>query len=99
MITSIIKTRRHEIDIIIEILKMVKEGKLRTHIAGEARLNYAHMEKYLIRLKQKGLIEETVQENGLSLFQTSKRGLRAINLYDKITSQASLSSEMRKGDF
>ena len=98
MLTNISKKRRHEIDIIIEILEIVKEGKLRTHIAGEARLNYAHMEKYLTHLKQKGLIEESVDENGLSIFQTSKRGLRAINLYHELTSQASLSSEMSDGD-
>ena len=98
MLASIIKQRRHEIDIIIEILNIVKEGKLRTHIAGEARLNYAHMEKYLTRLKQKGLIEESVDEKGLIIFHTSKRGYRAINLYDKLTAKASLSPGMRKGD-
>lgn len=98
MLTSIIKERRHEVDIIIEILKMVKEGKIRTHIAGEARLNYARMEKYVIRLKQKGLIEESVEEHGLTIFHTSKRGIRTINLYDKLTSQASLPSENSEGD-
>ena len=98
MLTSIIKKRRHEIDIIIEILKVVKEGKIRTHIAGGLRMNYARTEKYLIRLKQKGLIEESVEDNGLIIFHTSKRGLRAINLYDKLISQATLSPEMRKSD-
>lgn len=61
-------------------------------------MNYARTEKYLIRLKQKGLIEESVEDNGLIIFHTSKRGLRAINLYDKLISQATLSPEMRKSD-
>jgi len=66
-------TRRVRHDIIMEILKIAKNGTRKTRIMEKARLSYAQLEKYLNALKQADFLTE---ESGI--WKTTQNGLHVI---------------------
>ena len=64
-------TRRDRHDIVIEILKKAKSGKLKTRIMVEVGLSYSQSKQYLSMLLERGALK--IDENGY--FKTTKKGL------------------------
>jgi len=76
-------TRRGQMDIISDILRATKEGKGKTQIIFQARLNYMQCDKYLKLMIRKGLIEVEKQGNRV-LYRTSKIGAEYLREYNKL---------------
>ena len=62
--------RRGRHDIVMEILKIARNGAKKTNIMYKARLSYSQLEKYLNALRKEGFITE---ESGV--WKTTERGL------------------------
>lgn len=65
--------RRDRHDIIIEILKMAKNGARKTKIMKKAALSYFQLEKYLNALKEADFLTE---ESGI--WKTTEKGFHVI---------------------
>jgi len=63
--------RRDRHDIVAEILKTAREGKIKTHIMYKAKLSYSQINTYLQLLVEKGFLEN----------KTIKRKKQTINVY------------------
>ena len=70
-------TRRSEIEIIGEILKLTRRGAKKTEILYQGNLSYAQLQTYLAFLLDKDILEEhTVQEgNGFAtMYKSTAKG-------------------------
>ena len=67
------RKRRGRHDIVMEILKIAKEGMLKTKIMEKGRLSYTQLQEYLNALKEKGFI---VEKSGI--WKTTEKGLHVI---------------------
>lgn len=79
--------RRGWHDIIAEILKIARSGKLKTHIMFKARLSHEQANKYLPFLVNKGLIENlTVKKKKLrrKLYRTTQKGIRLMKIVESM---------------
>jgi len=65
--------RRGRHDIVMEILKIARNGAKKTNIMYKARLSHTQLEKYLNALRKEGFINE---ESGV--WKTTERGLDVI---------------------
>ena len=65
--------RRGRHDIVMEILKIARNGAKKTNIMYKARLSHSQLEKYLNALAKEGFINE---ESGV--WKTTERGLDVI---------------------
>ena len=74
-------TRRSEIDIIAEILRIAMKGERKTRIMYKANLNHSNLKKYLNLLIGKGLIIK-IRSNGVELFKTTKKGYEFLMSYE-----------------
>lgn len=78
-------SRRHKLDIYYDILNATKNGSLKTHIAGEARLNLGLLRQYLNYLVSLGLVtERTDIWKKRILYITSDKGHEYIEHYDAL---------------
>ncbi|MFB0514040.1 MAG: winged helix-turn-helix domain-containing protein [Candidatus Bathyarchaeia archaeon] len=74
--------RRDRHDIVAEILKTAKEGKIKTHIMYKARLSYAQIYEYLDLLAKKGFLENTKIERKRkisTMYRTTQKGIDLLN--------------------
>ena len=67
------RRRRVRHDIIMEILKMARNGTRKTKIMRKARLSFSQLEQYLEALKEAGFI---VEESGV--WKTTEKGLHVV---------------------
>lgn len=81
--------RRDKHDIVLDILKIARGGKRKTHIMYKAKLSYGQLKGYLGLLNDRGLLESN---NGV--YHTTSKGLNFIKTYEEI-SLFKLSSENR----
>lgn len=65
--------RRGRHDIVVEILKVARNGTKKTNIMYKARLSHSQLEKYLNALRQEGFITE---ESGI--WKTTESGINVI---------------------
>jgi predicted transcriptional regulator len=70
-------SRRNNIEICSEILRIAKNGARKSHIVYKANLNSTVVEKYLDSLKSSGLIIGPQAER--HLFNTTEKGLKYLN--------------------
>lgn len=90
--------RRDRHDIIAEILKTAKDGKIKTHIMYKAKLSYAQINEYIPALVANGFLENiTVKQKKTyrKVFRTTPKGFRFIENFDsmrKMWVSAALSS-------
>lgn len=84
---DVIKRRdRHEI--IVEILRTARNGKIKTHIMYKAKLSYAQVSEYLPLLVNKGFLEPlTVKQRKIhrKLYRTTEKGMRLLENFESIT--------------
>jgi len=69
------KRERH--DIIMEILKVAKNGKRKTNIMEKVGLSYFQLKKYLSALEKAGFISE-----GSGIWKTTEKGLHVVEACD-----------------
>ena len=75
---------RSKLDIIAAILRVVNTREAaKPRIMYGAYLSYEQIREYMPILLESGLL--TTTNNGLSLYKISERGLRFLELYDKLS--------------
>jgi len=77
-------TRRDRHDLVMEILKTAREGKIKTHIMYKAKLSYSQINTYLDMLTDKGFLEKKDvkgDKRAQTIYKTTPKG---INLVENI---------------
>jgi len=70
--------RRDRHDIVAEILKTARGGKIKTHIMYKAKLSYSQINEYLNLLLTKGFLENmTIQRKRqtITMYKTTEKGI------------------------
>ncbi|NIW09775.1 MAG: hypothetical protein GWN33_04070, partial [Gammaproteobacteria bacterium] len=70
--------RRDRHDIVAEILKTARGGKIKTHIMYKAKLSYSQINEYLNLLIKKGFLENmTIKRKRqiITMYKTTKKGM------------------------
>lgn len=73
--------RRDRHDIVTEILKTAREGKIKTHIMYKAKLSYSQINTYLQLLVEKGFLENNTvvrKRQTITLYKTTPKGVHLI---------------------
>jgi len=73
--------RRDRHDIVTEILKTAREGKIKTHIMYKAKLSYSQINTYLQLLVEKGFLENNTvvrKKQTITLYRTTTKGIHFI---------------------
>lgn len=73
--------RRDRHDIVTEILKTAREGKIKTHIMYKAKLSYSQINTYLQLLVEKGFLENNIvvrKKQTITLYKTTPKGVHLI---------------------
>jgi len=73
--------RRDRHDIVTEILKTAREGKIKTHIMYKAKLSYSQINTYLQLLVEKGFLENNTvvrKKQTITLYKTTPKGVHLI---------------------
>ena len=79
-------TRRSQMEIYIDILKAVADGKRRpTHIMYRANLSWTRLKKYLDFLMSQGLLRETL-DDGATIFAITPKGKDVLGYFKRIES-------------
>jgi len=79
--------RRDRHDIVAEILKTAREGKIKTHIMYKAKLSYSQINTYLQLLVEKGFLENNTivrKKQTITLYRTTPKGNHFINNIDAV---------------
>ncbi|MFB0514831.1 MAG: winged helix-turn-helix domain-containing protein [Candidatus Bathyarchaeia archaeon] len=79
--------RRDRHDIIVEILKTARDGKIKTHIMYKAKLSYAQINEYLSLLVDKGFLELfTVKQRKVrrKLYRTTEKGMKLLENFESM---------------
>ncbi len=79
--------RRDRHDIIVEILKTARDGKIKTHIMYKAKLSYAQINEYLSLLVDKGFLELfTVKRRKVrrKLYRTTEKGMKLLENFESM---------------
>lgn len=79
--------RRDRHDIVTEILKTARYGKIKTHIMYKAKLSYAQINEYLLVLLEKGFLKEnTIKQRRqvITMYQTTNKGHEYLSEIEKI---------------
>jgi len=74
--------RRDRHDIVAEILKTAREGRIKTHIMYKAKLSYSQINTYLKILVDKGFLENnTVKRKRqiITIYRTTQKGIQFID--------------------
>jgi len=79
------RKRRDRLYIMAEILRIAKNGSLKTHLMYGANLSFAQLNDYLSFLISTGLLK-TVQEGGRLIYKTTSKGLEFLTNHEKIIS-------------
>ena len=73
--------RRNEIDIYADVLRIAKDGVLKTRIVYGANLNFKIIKRYLSRLMERDLLVSHDK-----IYRTTESGLKFLEEYGNLTS-------------
>ena len=79
--------RRDRHDIVAEILKTAREGRIKTHIMYKAKLSYSQINAYLQLLVEKGFLENNTvmkKRQTITLYKTTPKGVYFIENIDMV---------------
>jgi len=79
--------RRDRHDIVTEILKTAREGRIKTHIMYKAKLSYSQINAYLQLLVDKGFLENNTvmkKRQTITLYKTTPKGVYFIENIDMV---------------
>ncbi len=82
-----VNKRRDRHDIVAEILKTARGGKIKTHIMYKAKLSYSQINEYLDLLVENGFLENmTVRRKRqiVTMYKTTKKGTELLDHLDFI---------------
>jgi len=79
------RKRRDRLYIIAEILRMAKNGALKTQLMHGVNLSFAQINDYLSSLLSTSLLK-TVQEGNKLVYKTTSKGLKFLTNYEKTIS-------------
>ncbi|MFB0514280.1 MAG: winged helix-turn-helix domain-containing protein [Candidatus Bathyarchaeia archaeon] len=74
--------RRDRHDIVAEILKTARGGKIKTHIMYKAKLSYSQINEYLNLLITKGFLENmTIKRKRqiITMYRTTEKGMEYLD--------------------
>lgn len=74
--------RRDRHDIVAEILKTAREGRIKTHIMYKAKLSYSQINAYLKLLVEKGFLENNTirrKKQVITIYKTTTKGIEYID--------------------
>ncbi|MCJ7571989.1 MAG: winged helix-turn-helix domain-containing protein [Candidatus Thermoplasmatota archaeon] len=83
-----LNNRRSELDIVVDILNLSKDGTNKTSILYKTNLSYSQLKNYLSILLEKDILKEVmVEQNGRDLkhYKTTSKGLNLLELSQEIT--------------
>ncbi len=79
--------RRDRHDIVAEILKTARGGKIKTHIMYKAKLSYSQINEYLNLLIKKGFLENMAikrKRQIITMYKTTKKGIEFLDHIESI---------------
>lgn len=79
--------RRDRHDIVTEILKTAREGKIKTHIMYKAKLSYSQINTYLQLLVDKGFLENNTvvrKRQVIMIYRTTPKGVHFIEKIETV---------------
>ncbi len=79
--------RRDRHDIVAEILKTAREGRIKTHIMYKAKLSYSQINTYLKLLVDKGFLENNVikrKKQIMTVYKTTQKGIKYIDNIESV---------------
>ncbi len=79
--------RRDRHDIVAEILKTAREGRIKTHIMYKAKLSYSQINIYLKLLVDKGFLENNVikrKKQIMTVYKTTQKGIKYIDNIESV---------------
>lgn len=74
--------RRDRHDIVAEILKTARGGKIKTHIMYKAKLSYSQINEYLKLLVEKGFLENMTvkrKRQTVTMYRTTEKGMEFLD--------------------
>ena len=77
-----VNKRRDRHDIVAEILKTARGGKIKTHIMYKAKLSYSQINEYLNLLIKKGFLENTTikrKRQIITMYKTTGKGMEFLD--------------------
>jgi predicted transcriptional regulator len=82
-----VNKRRDRHDIVAEILRTAKGGKIKTHIMYKAKLSYSQINEYLSLLVRKGFLENmTIKRKRqiITMYRTTSKGIEFLEHLESI---------------
>jgi predicted transcriptional regulator len=77
-----VNNRRSELDIIIEILNLSKEGAKKTNILYKTNLSFTQIQSYLPFLIEKDVLEECMEKKKDKVYKYYKTTSKGLNLLE-----------------
>jgi predicted transcriptional regulator len=77
---------RSRLEILSDMLTVVKPGACRTHVMYRANLSHKQLNKYLEFLEANGLVQPITRANGKNGYELSKKGARFLKDYSNLMS-------------
>ena len=77
-----VNKRRDRHDIVAEILKTARGGKIKTHIMYKAKLSYSQINEYLNLLLEKGFLENMTimrKRQIVTMYKTTQKGIEFLD--------------------
>ena len=72
--------RRDRLNIMAEILKMARKGRLKTQIMYGVNLSFSQLKEYLLFLTEMGFLEVR-RENRKRIYETTAKGIQYVESY------------------
>jgi len=82
-----VNKRRDRHDIVAEILKTAKGGKIKTHIMYKAKLSYSQINEYLTLLVEKGFLENMTikrKKQTITVYKTTEKGIEFLDHLESV---------------
>lgn len=79
--------RRDRHDIVTEILKTARDGRIKTHIMYKAKLSYSQINAYLQLLVDRGFLENNTikrKKQTIRVYRTTAKGIHFIENIDAV---------------
>ncbi len=84
---AVMNKRRDRHDIVAEILKTARGGKIKTHIMYKAKLSYSQINEYLTMLVEKGFLENRRvkrKRQTITMYRTTEKGMEYLEHLDSM---------------
>lgn len=79
---------RSRLDILAKMLKVTLGGEIKTHIMYRSNLSYKQLERYLVLLEQRGLIQKE-DDGGGCVYRATEKGSEFVREYSRLSEYVS----------